>query len=198
MVFIPVPDAVQVNMQFQSDQGILAENVFHCASVIPGVSSEQSFIGNIFADWWDSSYAPLIPADWNMVGVTVRDASVEAATSTFVAHATPGTHGGGAAPNSVASVITWYTGFAGRSFRGRTFLLSPPASETLENTLVGTYRDSITVAAGVLVASLATGANNLLVVSKFHNSAPRTTAVTTPVTEGLCRGFIASQRNRLR
>lgn len=185
-------------MQFASDQGILAENVFYCKTLFPGVNSERSFIAGIFALWWDDYYAPLIPAEWNMTGVVVKDATIEAFSSTFLAHAAPGEHAGGGAPNSVASVITWYTGLAGRSYRGRTYLLSPPASETLENTVTSTYRDSITAAAGVLITSCAAGGNDLMVVSKHHDGVPRDVAVTTVITEGICRGFIASQRNRLR
>jgi len=98
-----------------------------------------------------------------------------------------------AQPNNSAAIVTWRTGLAGRSYRGRTYL-GPFANGTTDGNgtnLPSANQDAIQAAADDLVTASATSAQYSLVVwsEKLQSG--------TVVTAGQCRDYLASQRGRL-
>jgi len=197
MPFIPTADCLKVTMKYVSDGDMIAENVFHVNTVIPDSPTERDFIANIFKDWYDSEYKPLVTANWQLDQVITQDITIEEGTGSVLEVGIVGTNGGSASANNVSTTITWLTGLAGKSARGRSFLLPPPTSAVLERSITTGYQTSLQTAAGVLIASLATGANDMQVVSYVSGGVPRAAGRKLTVTSSVVHGRVTSQRGRL-
>jgi len=197
MPFIPVAEAVKVTVRARSDADMIAENVFYCNTVNPDSVSERNFIMDLFSDWWDTYYKPLVTANWQLDQIECRDVTVEEGTSSLLETGIVGTNAGSASANNVSTTVTWFTGFAGKSARGRSFMLPPPTSAVLERTITSGYRDSLQTAANNLRTALVATNNHLQVVSFVTGGVPRATGRKLPVTVAICHGRVTSQRGRL-
>jgi len=197
MAFIETPDCIKVTMSFLSDAGVVAQNVFHTLNALPSSGAEQNFICGIFADFWSEFYGTLTTVNWKLDYIEARDISVEEGTSTILTVGEDATGAGSASADNVSMCITWRTGFAGKSARGRSYLLPPPTSAVLENTITNTHVVNAVAAFNNLKTTLSTTNNDLLVASYQHNGAPRPVALTRVITVAGSTGRVTSQRGRL-
>lgn len=87
-------------------------------------------------------------------------------------------------PQWTGPIISWRTGFAGRSFRGRTYL--PPCSEADQDAgeISAVLRTQVISVANALIGFETVGNGNwgLGIFSTVTNGAPRPTPIFTPVT----------------
>lgn len=136
------------------------------------------------------------------IGSSVRDISV---TPNRIVAATPltqaGTTAGEALPANVALVTTWRTAFAGRSFRGRTYL--GPSQETMNNGGIpnaATVSTIQTAASNLITGIQATPTLRLGIFSLRRTQPPFSLtpfAATEPVTSAVARSKWNTQRRRL-
>jgi hypothetical protein len=103
-------------------------------------------------------------------------------------------------PQQSAAVITWRTGLAGRSFRGRTYLPGLGEGDQVDGVLNGTYETDAAAFAAQMLAVFGVGGSDtnwqFVVISEVSSGSPRVPPIGTPVTAAVVRPFIQTQRRR--
>lgn len=104
-------------------------------------------------------------------------------------------------PPQVTAVVTWRTALAGRSYRGRTFLPTTAEQNQDSGVLGATYTGYVNAFITQMLAVFGpTGSDTnwqFVVISRFNNGSPRATPIGTPVTSGLLRPRLYTQRRRV-
>lgn len=206
MAFIPVPDTAQIRFEGAVDGQQTINDIYAFRAGGMVLSDLQSLVTNMVA-WFQLSFAPNLSEDWHCVAVHGRDLTT--ALSFVVdqdAGATPGGTTGEAAPNNVAACISFRTGLAGRSFRGRNYIPAIPNSNVTLNTLDPSWMLGMTNAYGLLLfggGALPAGWD-WVIASRFSgvdgsgNPIPRVSGITTPIINTLfSNDIVDSQRRRL-
>lgn len=201
MTFIPVTNAADFSLQFAQQSGDFAENVFGVqrdeAWTVPALTT----VGNAIMEWWKSGdgthkYQGLMSSTVTLLGCYVRDMTT--AISPTLSLPVPGditAAGAGSAnplPQGVSFAVTARTGLAGRSYRGRTFLIGLTEDDIVEpnaNQLPAASATGIVAAFNALITAVHTADSHstLVVVSKYSGvdshgkPIPRTVGVTTPI-----------------
>lgn len=142
-----------------------------------------------------------LSSDVGVLEVRARDLTTQFGAGVVVPWT--GNGGTGAAtplPPGSSVVVTWTTGFVGRSFRGRSFLMGlPEGLADEEGRIAGATHTTLVGAAGDFIQDLSPGtlsAAQLSICSKFTANAPRGAALVTPVIDRQVRVHIHSQRRR--
>jgi hypothetical protein len=139
------------------------------------------------------------------VQTEARDLTTQ--TSSVVIVPYPGAHAAGGdnsgqIPAGLTKAFTARSGLAGRSQRGRTFvvgLASDSLSSGDKNVVATATLNDYVAWFNALIAAVpaANAAWSLVVVSRFHNGAPRASGATTPITSyGYANVFVDYQRRR--
>jgi hypothetical protein len=122
---------------------------------------------------------PVIGSGTTLTSAQARDISVEnGAYADYVP--TSAVVGGNTSenlPNNVALVATHRTGLVGRSFRGRTYVGGFTESQSLGNVVNPSSFTAIQSAWNGFVTDMMATIGTWVVISRFHNGAPRTTGV---------------------
>lgn len=171
------------------------ENVFHTTA--PDASSEQDVADDFGAAWMDSSSLSNIQASLvEGANITVQhydgsSAPVDCTVTGFTGNAM----GAGAqpVPASVCGLITWKSGLAGRSNRGRTYLggIDENFVETDGARWASGAFPTVQIAATQFATLLVGGTTvtGLDIYSQLHNTKA-------PVIEGVFRQYMGTQRRR--
>lgn len=153
------------------------------------------------ASWWTLNVLPLLSEDVVFGVVSARDLSVGIGAEYELSQGPAlGGVASEAAPNNVCIAVSFRTGVAGRSFRGRNYISGIPNSTININVLSGTFGVDITDAYNLLlVGGGALPANWVWVVtSYFTGGAPRAVGLTTPIMQAILTDTVVdSQRRRL-
>lgn len=200
MAFVPVPDTAMVEMVYTQD-GQYCENVFHvwCDG---GIADEAlTDVAEAFIGWWEDSLKSLVAVGVSLVNVRVTKLDTNVSLGIEYATGLPiaSTMAQEQLPNNVTVAVKWLTGFRGRSFRGRSYMIGLPRGKVINNQLETAYHASLLTAWGNLVAAVATiGINyELVVVSRRHDNADRSFGISTPVVDAVIDTTVDSQRRRL-
>jgi hypothetical protein len=133
--------------------------------------------------------------------LTVRDILPGTGVEEELAYtAVAGTLASDMLPPQVAPLVSWRTSLAGRSFRGRTYM--PPATEDAQVNgfaSAGLQSGYALLVTNMLAVFGPAGSNpdwQFVVISRRHNGAPRVPPIGTPVTVGIVRPVLATQRRR--
>jgi len=200
MAFIPVANTAQVRMQFLYD-GQHCENVYHVENTGAWDVGGLQALGDGFIDWWDTELKAFAPDTVSLRQVVLRDLTTESGLAVERTTGLPlvGTNGSPALPNNVTVAVKWSTGLAGRSFRGRTYHIGMPENSTVGNTVSASPLLDLQAAYDALIGvpPAVDAAYSLVVVSLFHDNAPRVAGVTTPILDSSIEPTIDSQRRRL-
>jgi len=206
MPFVPAATVCGVQLEGVVDSCQTINDLYFS---LPGgfiLSDIQSLATNL-SDWFSLEFASHLSRDWSTVAVHARGLNVP---NGFVVDVSPTPTIGGAdieaAPNNVALCISFRTGVAGRSFRGRNYVPGIPNDQILLNTfdpgwladVKGGY-DLLLPGGGALPGGWVWG-----VLSRFSgvdvngDPIPRAAGVFTPIVNTLFSDSKAdSQRNRL-
>lgn len=174
MPFIPAPNIVMVEMRALSS-GQQVENRIHVNVLHAPTLADLNTITPYFWDWWQNTYAPLLPATVELVEVVATSLHVENGLQDTYAPSV-GVVGGditGALPNEVSLCISLRTGTRGRSARGRFYWLAIPIGSMADQNNVETAFGSSCVGA---VQTLINGLEDIgqpTIVSYRTNNAPR-------------------------
>ncbi len=200
MAFVPVPDTAQIDVVYNWDSQIV-ENVFHY-KVLTGTPTIESLtaLTDAINAYVQEHLLPLMASTVTLLRVVGK--LLDIADGAFYVSTTglPAGGAGGAAPlpNSVSIAYSWRTPLAGRSFRGRTFVVG-----LMEGFITGNIVNSANVAIlntayNGLMGAGADAGWEMVVVSRRHAGAPRITGLATPVTSGFfTNNVLDSQRRRL-
>lgn len=196
--FIPAPATVRVEMRF-TQQGQKVENVYNVLMTQEiNVGNVQALAG-VFASWWTTSMSDDVSTGLTLQSVVATDISVPDGLSIEHTEGLPasGLNASGQPPMNVTVAIKWITGLAGRSFRGRTYHLGIVNNQLANSTVNPSEVTTLHNLYQMLLTEVLTTTNHLAVVSKFHNKAPRDTAVVTPIIDVSVDDTTDSQRRRL-
>jgi len=206
MPFIPVPNVAQLRFEGTIDgQQTINDLFFRNGGGI--FVLDLADLVTTLNDWFNFSFATGLSEDWSTVAVHGRDLTTEAG-AVYDFSATPNTGGvtGEAAPNNVAACISFRTGTAGRSYRGRNYIPAVPNSAITLNTMSAPFMaDMIAAYSQLLVGGAALPVGwEWVVVSRYSGTdvngdpVPRATGTATLVPNVLfTNNTVDSRRRRL-
>lgn len=103
-------------------------------------------------------------------------------------------------PPQCALVLSWFTALAGRSYRGRTYLTGFTEQTQDNGVWDSTHLTNVTGIITQMLTVYGSGGTDgnwqFGVISRYLNGAPRITPVITPVTSGVARAYVYTQRRR--
>jgi hypothetical protein len=198
MAFIPLPNGFKVELEFTLN-GQAVINVYHTTSAVPVNSTNLTALANIFISWWQNSQRQNFSNQMTLVRVLATDIRVDNGLTATVPVTVngSGTIATAPSPNNIAVVMSWRTGFSGRSFRGRTFYAGIANTEVSDNLISTTLAANLLADATTLLNDLIAGGHNLVVFSQYADGAPRVTGVGTPINQAIIDNRIDTQRRRL-
>lgn len=205
--FIPVPNTALIEMVFQY-QGVTIENAYHVTGSAPFTALQLSGLCNVFDAWDNALTGGKALRVSQCILTTIKARALDTASSPVFTFSLPvaraGAAGNSPQPASVTFAIKLETGFAGRSFRGRTYIVAPPATGLQAspngNLFTTVFGAACVTALNLLISSIpaATATNHLTVVSYRTGGAPRVTGVaTTIINANFANLRVDTQRRRL-
>lgn len=191
--FIPAPNTASFELIF-AYYGTVVENVYFVQKASPFSAADLIAVRNIF-DAWDTG-ANKMPRSQNCSLTRIRSKALDSADSPIDEYTLPTPRAGGLSgydmPGSVTVAVKFATGLAGRSQRGRKYLVGMNSSWITGNTITTSIAAQIVTCYNDLKSRLAAGTpSTYLVVASFRADKQwRTVASTHPVT-----GFVVSDLN---
>jgi hypothetical protein len=199
MPFIPVPSTLQANIRFVL-AGEQVENVMYFSWVGGDFAAAVDAVyGTLDLVWWATLRAYITNRMAHEEVYFVDMESETAAVETRPAFENPaGAVSGEGIPNNCAFCITHRTALRGRSYRGRTYVGGLAQSAVDGNTVDGAAVTNSVLAFNAMRTTLEADDVAFVIVSRYHNNAPRVEGLRTPVNLSLAiDGTIDSQRRRL-
>lgn len=199
MPFVPATNVAQVELIYRLENSVM-ENVIHYQRGGGWTTSQMNDLAGQLIMWFDTGGDAMFSNELSLVNVKVTDLTTESAGVVEVAPATPiiGTWSGGVVPGNVALCVTKLTASRGRSYRGRMYLPGMPDSQVSGSFITTAH---LSIVAGQISEILTQTVDGvvapMVVVSRFHDNAPRGTAVVSPVTSIRVNTRLDSQRRRL-
>jgi hypothetical protein len=197
-------------MEYQIPETDLALNVFGVKNTGAWDAAQLASLGAAFHTWHDTLVGGQSPyslrnPDTSIIQTTCRDLTTQTSPVVVVpytgAHAV-GTSAGATLNNGLTKAFTARSGLSGRSQRGRTFVVGPTDAAEAggdPNLINSTWANDWVACFNALIAAVtaANAAWTLVVISRFHNGAPRAAGVTTPITSyGYSNLYMDFQRRR--
>lgn len=173
MPFVPAPNIVQVEILAQKDGALIENrimvNVFHAPTL-----ADLTAVAAVVTPWIVARYAPNLPADVTITGLRLSDMSQQNGPFLQPGLAIPGEKALPAMPNEVTYCISLRTGSAGRSGRGRFYVLGLARVDVATtNRVAALYRTEIVEDMAVLITDLVNAGFAWVIVSHFNNNALR-------------------------
>lgn len=199
MAFIPAMNVAAVEIRWRQDQQRVENTLYFHRETGWDDISLYSLLVDIRTQV-RTAWLPLMAEGVSLHELHARDLTVEAS---YVADLSGefGDNGGitqAYLPNNVTLSITFRTGFSGRSFRGRNYIVGMYRDAVSLNAVSQLYADAWAAAyEGFL--QVADGHNaTWVVLSRYANNAPRETGVYTPIrSTGFADLIVDSLRRRL-
>jgi hypothetical protein len=183
MPFQSVPNTVQANIRYTLN-GVQAENVLHFKKGGAYVQADLDALAAAIDDWVHDSWiahfnGSTVYRETVVTGLTLEN-DLQATNSTNVGDT--GAGGAGQA-NNVTKAIMLKSGFTGRSARGRLFIIGMPSAAMATTTTMNQgFIDDLIDALLALKAIVEALGWLWVIVSRYHNGAPRATGTTFNVT----------------
>lgn len=198
MAFIPLPDGIKIEIKFRKN-GALIVNVMWGTTTVTVDTSFLSQIATAVETWWTTIRDDQCATSIALEEVVVTDASVVSGLQ-YVNVVTPpaaGTNAGADLPSNVAAVVSLYTGYSGRSFRGRQYWAGLPDTALSGNTIVSGYLAVMVTDMGELLDALVAADLTPVVASFQTNNAPRVVGLATPIVDWGANNVVDTQRRRI-
>lgn len=199
MQFVPVPNAGEFHLIFEY-AGQICQNVVHAShGVNPFTEVTLAAVCTSISDWWNTEMKAAVNDSLTLQRIEAFALDSQSAPAIVSVDGLPltGTNAGDAFPNNVTCAVKWSTGLRGRSYRGRTYHLGLCRTQADGNILQSGF---ITTMAGIYAAlktAIESSGDTMVVVSRFHNKAPRTTGIATEIIGVSIDQVLDSQRRRL-
>lgn len=200
MVYIPVPDAVHVQLLMDDAGEPIMNDLYFNAGGTP-TTGDMTTLGTALINWWGNDLAPLICDQVGLRQVRLTDLGSPIGAQVTLADGSIGGVTTEQAPNNVAPCISFRTPFRGRSFRGRNYVPGVPNTMVNINTLDGSWTAAIKAVYEELLPGggvALPGLYEWVVVSRYTGGGPRVTGIFTNVIScGFTDLIVDSQRRRL-
>lgn len=200
MAFIPANLTARLTPIFSLPNNQRAVNTLHVVNGDGWNATSLQLLIDTYEEWFTEFLDTLMSNQVSLIGIDARDMSVQngAVINYTPTSPLPGASTSNVMPGNVSACIAFKTGLAGRSFNGRVYHVG--LTETMVS---GDFVNAVTIDAirdvyqelGDAIIALEW---QHVVVSYVSEGVPRTSAVTTPITEYAVRtARVASQRRRL-
>lgn len=200
MPFIPVPDTAELVMTYTLLNGNVAKNVMHFREATAGSwnASLLASLVTVVNDWDNASWKALRSNQVSLTHWLARDLSVENGAVYELSTSHVGSLASPAMPGNVTFCLKALTGFAGRSFRGRLYFVGLAEGDVTGDFITSTKAEAMKTALNTLRTNAIAALFYPVVVSRFHNNAPRETGVATDITTWAYSDLrVDTQRRRL-
>lgn len=183
MAFIPVPDTAEVVLTYTGPSGNFLKNVINVreATLVSWTPALLQGVIDIFQAWHNSSAKTRQSNQLLLTSILARDLSVVDSYVVEETMSVPGSIASPMMPANVTFCVKGLTGFAGRSFRGRTYWVGLAESMVSGDFVLGTDADAIVGSMNVLRTTLNTQGITTVVVSRQTGGVPRATGVATDI-----------------
>lgn len=186
---------------------IIDSQVQECSFGFRSITEDELWRENVVDEFYENvipTWLLAVSAFMEVLEVRIDDivpGTAESFTATPLAPMN-GAWNGFTAPLNVAGVITWLTGLAGRSFRGRSYVCGMPLDGTEQLRFVNfDTREKLSALAGDFLSWFGTGGGSsqgeFVIISRFENGAERSVPIATPVIDFRVNQGFGSQRRRL-
>lgn len=199
MAFIRLPNCVKIEIIFRKNNAPVVNIIWGEYDVEPGLEDLEA-IAQAVVSWWNTTRKDQVVSSMALEEVRVTDWNEENGLQhvEIVSPASAGTSAGTDLPSNVAAVVSFYTGYSGRSNRGRNYLAGMPESGISANQIGTAYlaamiSDYVTLGSNLLTS----GAVRHVVASFYHNNAPRAEGVATVITDYGGDNVVDTQRRRI-
>lgn len=198
MAFIPIPGGIKIEIKCRKN----GAPVINVEWVWTDVNINQVLLEDLGAAvkaWWIANIKPLTHPAQALEEVIVTDWSAENSIQHVEILSTPsvGTATGEDLPSNVAAVVTFYTGFIGRSNRGRVYNCGLTGSQIAGNTLTTTYVAAMITAWAAFAPAVAAVGCEHHVASFRTNNAPRVVGVSKQIVDYGMNNVVDTQRRRV-
>ena len=208
MPFVPVANCVEAELRFTYDSQKCENTLTFLGDVAPD-SDNMIELGEALVLWWRETASARCVGSMTMRECYLADLSTATGPAVTVSTGLPqsGAINLEGMPGNTAACISFHTGFRGRSFRGRNYLLGIDTGDVTINTLSTAYLDAyVGYYEAMNAACLAVGWTHV-VVSRFsgtelvdgkRKSIPREEGLHTPVLSySFTDNTVDSMRGRL-
>lgn len=206
MAFIPVPNTAQIRLEGRLDNQQTINDLYFFQDGGFTELELANLTANVFS-WWNTSIVTLLNEGFSSLRASARDLTSPTGLSFETAlGAAAGSVTGEAAPNNVAPAVSFRTGLAGRSFRGRNYVPGISNSDVVGNNIDAGWRDDILTGYSLLLpgGTVLPAGFIWVVVSRFSGvdvdgaPVPRLEGIVTTITAVIFTDTIVdSQRRRL-
>lgn len=197
MPFIPAAGCAKVSLEYDQT-GIPAANIFHVSYSGSFDDTVAADIADAIRDVWIAQFMPDLAAGLVFQNVEVRDLSVEAGLVFDFTDDLPVNGGVNQEfANNVAATITWQTGAAGRSQRGRSFIPGIPVGAYQKENFIDAFVSNMQTNASAIINAMTSAGFPLVVASFYHNGAPRVTAQQRNIITGRANKPVHTMKKRL-
>lgn len=197
MAFIPALNCAKITAVY-NQTGVPAANIFHCRYSGVFDESQAIAIADAFTTVWNAQMMPDLASGLVYTSCEVRDLEVEAGEVYNITTDLP--QAGGVSQefaNNVALTITWQTGAAGRSQRGRSYIPGCPVGAYQKESFLDAFVTNMQTNASAVIDAMTSADYPLVVASYYHNLAPRTTASLRDILSGRANKPVHTMRKRL-
>jgi hypothetical protein len=200
MPFVAAPNTIMAEMRMLIGVNRL-ENVLYFQGSAGVNTTLMTTLGNNLANWWDASLTPQLSTQLQLVEVYLTDLTTQTSPTVSIPKAPPltGNNAADLLPNNVALCVSFRTNGRGKSARGRNYVPGLVETEVSGSIVASTTTTPVVAAYNALKgAGTFTAGLEWVVVSRFHDNAPRTVALVQPITSVvLVDSVVDSQRRRL-
>lgn len=206
MAFIPVPNVAQIRLEGRIDNQQTINDLYFFQDGGFGELELANLTANVFS-WWNTSIVTLLNEGFTSLRASARELTTQDGLAFETGSgSSAGSVVGEAAPNNVAPAVSFRTGLAGRSFRGRNYIPGVSNTNITGNNVATDWRDDIVAGYNLLLVggTVLPAGFIWVVVSRFSgvdvdgHPVPRLAGIATTITSVLFTDTIVdSQRRRL-
>lgn len=199
MAFVPAANVAQVNLRYVWN-GERCENTLYFRQNEGWSPVGLSALADRIFEWWDVLVQPIQHTACSLREIYVRDLEVEDGNVfTLTPSPTPsGTTAGEGLPNNCTLCVSFRTGLAGRTRRGRNYMVGMGEAHQSNSYALNSYALAVQTAYEELLTFGAIYGFNWVIISRYSNGLPRSQALVTQVQAvAIVDLAMDSQRRRL-
>lgn len=199
MVFVPVQNTVHAELVYSFEGSIMENNLYYQFPM--GVDEDQLMtVQDNLNTWWDENIQQYQVDDLSLINVRVTDLTTENGMSLEGAVNPPaaGASATDPLPANCALQVSFTTPYRGRSYRGRIYIPGLPEDRSSGSQWTAAFLALMATAIdNLLLVDFEPYTANLVVVSRYHDGAPRAQGLHTAVSGYKISPYIVSQKRRL-
>lgn len=198
MAFIPLPEGIKIEIKCRKN-GAPVINVVWCTVDVSIDLATLANIAGAVVTWWVAHIKPQTTSSMSLEEVvcTQWDVAEGLQHVEIVSPPSAGTGGADDTPSNVAAVVTFYTGYTGRSNRGRVYMGGLDVTDTTGNTLGTAYVVAMISAWNAFKTALEGEGATHVVASFYADNAPRVTGQARAITDYGMNNVVDTQRRRI-